>query len=241
MNTTRAPAFRRCPAALLLGLVLGCASAGLAQAEAPMTTDDAGTLDRGAFKVEGTLHRDNRARGADLALGAGVAEGLELGVALSRDKDRQTRNAVELQGQGLTVKWVPLQADVGWSLGARLDLNYPRTHTDAAPQPVSTRERALLALATYRQDRWALHFNAGQRSAKSQGVRETAATWAAGAEAPLTDVLQLTAEIHGEQRARPDKALGVRYTLAEGLKLSASAGWGSGRTFAQAGVAWEFH
>ncbi|WP_422842832.1 hypothetical protein [Acidovorax sp. M2(2025)] len=239
MKTTRAPAPGRCSAATLL-LALGWACAGLARAEAPMTTDDAGTLDRGAFKVESTLHRDDRARGVDLALGAGVAEGLELGVAVSRDKDRQTRNAVETQGQGLSLKWVPLQADAGWSLGARLDLNTPRTHTDAAPQPVSTRERALLALATYRQDRWALHFNAGQRSTKTLGVRDTAVTWAAGAEAPLTDALQLTAEIHGEQRARPDKALGVRYTLAEGLKLSASAGWGSGRTFAQAGVAWEF-
>ena len=52
--------------------------------------------------------------------------------------------------------------------------------------------------------------------------------------------LQATAEVYGEQRSRPDKALGLRYEMAEGLKVSVAAGRGNGRTFGRVGMAWEF-
>jgi len=46
--------------------------------------------------------------------------------------------------------------------------------------------------------------------------------------------------VYGEQRLRPDKAMGLRYEIAEGLKVSVAAGRGNGRTFGQVGMAWEF-
>ena len=38
----------------------------------------------------------------------------------------------------------------------------------------------------------------------------------------------------------PGKALGLRYEMAEGLKVSVAAGRGNSRTFGQVGMAWEF-
>lgn len=219
---------------------LAC-TAPSAWAEAPMHTDDAGALEPGTYKVESVLRRDHRARGADLALGVGAAPGLELGVSLSRDRDTAATPATTSRGQGLSVKWVPLRDEAGWSLGARLDLGHARVRDGATDTRYSERGDALTALATYRLARGqVLHLNAGHRSAKAQGVRQRAMTWAAGYELPLAEKLQLTTEIYGEEHARPDKALGVRYAIADGLKISAAAGRGNGRTFAQAGVAWEF-
>lgn len=239
MKKMRQATARR-PVALRGFVLLGLACASAAQAEAPMHTDDAGTLEPGTFKVESVLRRDHKVRGAELILGAGALPGLELEVALSRDKDRQTRPATALQGQGLGVKWVPIQEDTGWSLGSRLDLGHTRVRDDATPQRFTEREIAVTALASYRWGEQALHLNAGHRTTKAQGVRNHAATWAAGYEMPLAPQLQLTTEIHGEQHTRPDKAVGLRYTIADGLKVSAAVGRGNGRTFAQTGVAWEF-
>ena len=46
--------------------------------------------------------------------------------------------------------------------------------------------------------------------------------------------------MYGEQRLRPDEALGLRYEIAEGLKVSVAAGRGNSRTCDQVGMAWEF-
>jgi hypothetical protein len=40
--------------------------------------------------------------------------------------------------------------------------------------------------------------------------------------------------------AGPDKAIGLRYELFEGFKVSAAVGRGNDRGFGQAGFAWEF-
>ena len=85
-----------------------------------------------------------------------------------------------------------------------------------------------------------LHLNAGHKTVRAQGARHRAATWAVGYEIPLTEQLQLTSEVYGEQRSRPDKAVGLRYAITDGLKASAAVGRGNGRTFSQVGMAWEF-
>lgn len=58
------------------------ASALHAHAEAPMHTDDAGTLTQGAMKLEGVFGRDDKTRGAELLFGAGIAPQLEMEVSL---------------------------------------------------------------------------------------------------------------------------------------------------------------
>ena len=202
-----------------------------------MHTDDAGTLAQGTMKLEAVAFRDDKTRGVDLVVGAGVLPGLEMEAVLGRAKDRQYEPATTYRGLGFGLKWVPLQSDTGWSAGGRLDWGRTRERDDATPGRWTEREFALTALATFRlANGQALHLNAGRKVVKAQG----AATWAAGYEWPLAQQLQATAEVYGEQRLRPDKALGLRYEMVEGLKVSVAAGRGNGRTFGQVGMAWEF-
>jgi hypothetical protein len=53
-------------------------------------------------------------------------------------------------------------------------------------------------------------------------------------------VLGREVEAYGEKRARPDKAIGLRYEILEGFNVYASAGRGNDRSFGNLGVAWEF-
>ena len=223
-------------------LALPCVVGALhAHAEAPMRTDDAGTLAQGALKLEGTLGRDAKTRSTELLFGMGLLPTLEMEVSLAHGRDKGQSPASTLQGRGWGVKWVPVQSDLGWSLGARLDLGHTRVRDDATPAHFSERAYTLTGLATYRfANDQALHANAGQHAVRVQGVRHRAATWAVGHELPLSGALRLTSEVYGEQRARPDKALGLRYEIAEGLKASVAVGRGNGRSFSQVGLAWEF-
>jgi hypothetical protein len=240
MRRTHAPTRASQIAALCLALC-GLTAALPAHAEAPMHTDDAGTLGQGSMKIEGVISRDDKTRGAELIFGAGVAPHLEAEVALAHGRDRSMSPSSRLNAVGWGLKWVPLQNDAGWSAGARLDVGNTRVRDNATPDRFTEREFAVTALASYRlANAQVLHLNAGHKTVKVQGVRQRAATWAAGYEIPLGDQWQLTAEVYGEQRSKPDKAVGVRYAIADGLKASAAVGRGNGRTFSQVGVAWEF-
>ena len=221
--------------------LLSLAGALHAHAEAPMHTDDAGTLAQGAMKLEGVIGRDDKARSAELIFGAGLAPSLEMEVSLARAKDTQMSPSTTFHGLGWGVKWVPIQNETGWSVGARFDVGHTRVRDNTTPERFTEREYALTGLASYRlANAQVLHINAGHTTVKAQGARHRAATWAVGYEIPLTEKLQLTSEVYGEQRSRPDKALGMRYEITEGLKVSAAIGRGNGRTFSQAGMAWEF-
>lgn len=212
-----------------------------AHAEAPMHTDDAGTLTQGSMKLEGVFSRDDKARGAELIVGAGIAPQLEMEVSLAHAKDTAMNLSTTLRGLGWGVKWVPIQNETGWSVGARFDMGHTRVRDHVTPQRLTEREYALTGLASYRlANDQVLHLNAGHKTLSSEGVRHRAATWAIGYEIPLTEQLQLTSEFYGEQRSRPDKALGLRYAITDGLKVSAAVGRGNGRTFSQVGMAWEF-
>ncbi|CAN7512211.1 hypothetical protein LJR118_003622 [Acidovorax sp. LjRoot118] len=221
--------------------ISGIAAAFAANAEAPMTTDDAGTLSKGAMKLESVISRDDKTTGVELIFGAGVAKDLEMEVALSRSRDSHTSPSTRFHGRALGVKWVPVQNEMGWSLGARLDMGGTRLREDVTPEHSTESEFAVTGLASYRMvNLHVLHLNAGGRRIKAQGSHSTAATWAAGYEIPLTQKAQLTMEVHGAHNSRPDKAIGVRYEITAGVKASAAFGHGDGRTFSQLGVAWEF-
>lgn len=79
-----------------------------AHAEAPMHTDDAGTLTQGAMKLEGVFSRDDKVRGTDLIFGAGIAPQLEMEVSLARAKDTAMSPSTTFHGRGWGVKWVPI-------------------------------------------------------------------------------------------------------------------------------------
>lgn len=210
-------------------------------AEPPMNVDDAGTLDRGGLKLEGAVSRDDKARGGELVFGFAPLDHLEIGLSVGRASDRAEEPSTRLSGAGIGLKWVPIQNDAGWSLG--LSLGYGRTRVDerVTGDKFTEKETALVGLATYRfADAQALHLNLGSSRVKAQGGSVTLGTWGLGYEFPLMAQLKLTAEIFGTEHARPDKALGLRYELAEGFKLSGAIGRGNARSFGQLGFAWEF-
>ncbi len=210
-------------------------------AESPMATDDAGTLDKGGMKIEGVLSKDDKARGGELVFGFAPIQDLEVGLSMARATDRADDPSTRLRGTGISFKWVPVQNETGWSLGA--SFGYGRTRVDERVTPVkfTEKEYAFSGLATYRfASAQAVHLNLGATRYKVPGESETLGTWGVGFEQPLGENLKLTAEAFGAERARPDKAIGLRYEIVEGLKISGAVGRGNDRSFGNLGVAWEF-
>ncbi|MGC8854950.1 MAG: hypothetical protein ACP5OY_08585 [Halothiobacillaceae bacterium] len=150
-----------------------------------------------------------------------------------RARDREHDPAHTLRGWGLSAKWVPIQPETGWALGLRLDGEGMRTQALGEVEV----ERGY-ALATYRwADGSVALLNVGEARRKDADERDGATTWGLGYEHPLLPQLKLTTEVFGEDRGGTDKAVGLRYQVFEGLKLSAAIGRGSGRGFGQAGFA----
>jgi len=206
-----------------------------------MHVDDAGTLDKGAMKVEGVLSKDAKARGGELLFGFSPAENLELEVAVARTRDGSASPATLMRGVGFGAKWVPYQNDTGWSLGARFDVGRTRVTDYENAEKFTEREYAVTGLASYRlKNDQVLHLNLGALRTQAQGESDTLGTWGVGYEFSLAAKLQMTAEIYGQEKSRPDKAIGLRYEIIDGLKVSGAVGRGNARSFGQVGVAWEF-
>ena len=210
-------------------------------AEGPMATDDAGTLDKGGMKVEAVIAKIDRAKGVEALFGVSVIEDLEMEIGVAYDKDDATDPATKARGFGFGAKWVPYQNDLGWSLGARADVGQSRVDDHDAGSKFTKREYAVTGLASYRlANGQVLHVNLGAVQVKAQGDRDTVGTWGIGYELPLLEKLQLTAEVYGEEHARPDKAIGLRYEVFDGFKVSGAVGRGNDCSFGQVGAAWEF-
>lgn len=221
-----------------LAFIMGMLLASPAFAEAPMNTDDAGTLDKGGMKIEGTWRRDDMTRGGEALFGFSPVKNLELEVAGSLDKETGGVDN-RLRGYGFGAKWVPYQNETGWSLGARFDYGHTHIRDKIADSQETEKEYAVTGLASYRlTNGQVLHLNLGAN--KVDGESETIGTWGIGYEIPLLSNLQLTLETYGEEHAGPDKAIGLRYKIKDGLKVSAAVGHGNDRNFGQVGVAWEF-
>lgn len=221
--------------------LLGILFATAAHAEPPMNVDDAGTLGKGGMKIEGAWSRDDMTRGGELLFGFAPLEDLEIAIGAGRATDRTDDPSARLRGTGIGFKWVPIQNEAGWSLGVSLVLDRTRIHDRANDEHRTERSDALTGLATYRfEDGRKVHVNLGAVRVKAPGEREALGTWGLGYDTVLADRLQLTAEVFGQEKSRPDKALGLRYEVAEGFKISGAIGRGNDRSFGQIGFAWEF-
>ena len=165
---------------------------------------------------------------------------LELEVGLARGRDHESSPDTRLQGVGFAAKWVPLQAETGLSAGVKVE--HARARADDRVNPrVTGRANALSLLASWRfASEQVIHFNAGREWVRVQGDTEATNTWGVGFEQPLTERLQLVAEVFGAEESRPDRQIGLRYEIMEGLKVSAAVGRGSDRSIANAGISWEF-
>ncbi|MFN3885122.1 MAG: hypothetical protein ACK4Q4_10235, partial [Rhodocyclaceae bacterium] len=91
-----------------------------------MATDDAGTLGQGGKKIEAVFAREYEARSAELGLGYGLIDNLEIGLSFARETDRDSDPSIKMHGTGIAIKWVPIQNEAGWSLGMRYE--YDRKH-----------------------------------------------------------------------------------------------------------------
>jgi hypothetical protein len=210
-------------------------------AEAPMNTDDAGTLDKGGMKVEGVWSKDDKTKGVELLFGFSPIDMLELEVTASQANDDSTSPSSKLHAVGFGAKWVPYRNETGWSLGGRFDFRQVRIHDREADTRYNERDHAITGLASWRRDNGqALHLNLGAAQRETLGQRDTVGTWGIGYEFPLAEKLQLTAETFGEEHSRPDKAIGLRYEVFDGIKVSGTFGRGNDRNFGQVGVVWEF-
>jgi hypothetical protein len=224
---------------LLLGLGLSLHS--LVAAESPMQVDDAGTLERGQFKVESILQKAGRRTELTGAIGLGVGRGAELEVSrmLGRDRTDVPRDAVS--ATAAVVKWVPYASDTGWSFGTRLEFGRLASGSGIDPSRVVERSGSLLGLASYRFDEHtAAHINLGGARIRTDGARTFSSMWGIGADVGLFPQAQLTAEWYGQAEERPWRALGLRYRVLPSLKLSAAAGWGADATLYQVGVSFEY-
>lgn len=180
-------------------------------------------------------------RGGELVFGFSPIDDLELEVGAGRAHDRSAHPATRFDGLGFGAKWVPYQNEKEWSLGARIDVGHIRVKDRETPDRFTERSYALTGLASYRfENEQVLHLNLGTERVRAKGERDTAGTWGIGYEFPLAEGLQLIVEAFGAEDSRPDRAVGLRYEILQGLKVSGAVGRGDGRSFGQAGFAWEF-
>lgn len=103
----------------------------------------------------------------------------------------------------------------------------------------SANEATFKALGTARfESGYALHANLGRTSVPGGGGH--ANNWALGAEAPITDKVQLTLDVYSSTGSDTGKQIGARWEMQKGLKLSAAFGRYNAQNTAFAGFSWEF-
>lgn len=216
---------------VLSSLFVFCAAPAFA--ERPMAVDDAGTLERGGAKLEFGWSRDDAVRGYEGAAGFGPIDKLEVEVGFGRAKDRDVDPDANTHAVGAAVKWVPLQSEIGLSAGLKYEYGRERVSGED-----STHADALAGLATWAFEQGPrVHANLGREWARDD---EDMNFWGVGLDIPLTEQLDFVIETFGEERSGPDRQVGLRYTIAEGVKISGALGRGNDRNIANAGVAWEF-
>jgi hypothetical protein len=210
-------------------------AAGAGHAERPMTVDDAGTLPQGGAKIEFGWSRDDRVEGFDGAVGYGPIETLEVELNFGDARDRSVSPRARCRGAGAAVKWVPLSEETGLSAGLKYEYAFEKIKGGA-----SANANTLLGLASLTFEAGSVvHVNLGREWVRSGGESGDSNLWGIGLDVPMTEAFHFTVETYGAQHFGPDRAIGLRYELAEGLKISGAIGKGNGRTFANAGVAWE--
>ncbi|MDM7456253.1 MAG: hypothetical protein P3W97_003065, partial [Tepidimonas sp.] len=177
--------------------------------------------------------RDDKVRGGELVFGFAPIDDLEVGLGLARATDHDLDPSTKLRGTGIGYPWVPIQNDSGWSLGVRSDMSRMRADERFAFDTITEGEYAFFDLVTFRfESGQVLHLNLGAKRTKAGDESESVGTWGVGYKHPLAKKRNLTAEIFGEAYAGPDKAVGLRYEIAEGFKIWGAVGCGNDRSFA---------
>lgn len=215
---------------LLAIFLAGIFAASSSLAEAPMVTDDAGTLDKNGKKIEGGFAKTGSERSYLLGAGYSPVDTLELGVSFLHARDKTI--PATANGTGLVAKWIPYKNGV-FAAGVKLDwLRVKVKGGDAG------REITLTALASARfESGYVVHANAG-RTSISGG--DHANNWAVGLEVPVAEKMQITGDLYGTTGSDTGKQIGLRWELQKGLKLSAAVGRANASNTVFTGFSWEF-
>ncbi len=221
-------------------MLVAAALPGLVLAERPMNVDDAGTLDVGGAKVEFGWSKDDSVRGLEAAVGYGPIANVEVELSLARAEDNDASPDQTFKGVGAALKWVPLQQDVGPSAGLKFEWGREKASDDGDLDETAEGKAVLVLLGWGLDSGQTLHLNLSREWVEVDDETEAENGWGVGTAYPLSEVLDVTAEVFGSQHGAPDRALGLRYELQEGLKLSGAIGRGNDRSFANLGIAWEF-
>ena len=172
-------------------------------------------------------------RGYEGAAGFGPIDDVEVEVGFGRAKDRDADPDATIRAVGAAVKWVPLQSETGLSAGLKYEYGRERVSGEG-----SSRVDALAGLATWAFEQGPrVHVNLGREWARDD---EDVNFWGVGLDVPLGGQLDFVVETFGAEHSGPDRQVGLRYTIAEGVKVSGAVGRGNDRNLANVGVAWEF-
>lgn len=221
-------------------LAIGAMPVGSALAHRPMAVDDAGGMAQGDAKLEFGWSRDDEARGYDGAAGYVVVDGLELEVSVEKQWDHADNPTIRARGAGLAAKWVPIAADHGLSMGLKAEYGKAWAKASGFPEERG-KGYGVTGLLTWTYGSGAAaHVNLGRGWEEIDGDTDAVNGWGLGVSYPVTARFDVAAEVFGLEDGRPDRQVGVRYEVAEGVQLSAAFGRGNDRSFANAGIGWEF-
>lgn len=214
---------------LLAAAVLSC---GPARAGRPMSVDDAATADRGQCQAEAWHERKASRRGEVLALACGLADGLEAGFSLSRQRGGDDGPS---NGREPGLKWVPAAARAATAAGELAFGLHGSAHLARTPgcdeAPCAWQLLGIASLSP--SDAWSLHLNLGvahDRAARvGAGNGGLAVVWTPSAAGLLF------AEVQGSRRSDVFgpvvRTAGGRWWLTRdrlGIDLTASRDGGGG-------------
>ncbi|SNR77144.1 hypothetical protein SAMN05192560_1007 [Methylobacillus rhizosphaerae] len=179
-----------------------------AMAARPMITDDARVVDPNSCQLESWVKRNRHSTEYWALPGCSPAENMELtlGGAITRE-DHAAHNTDLMMQAKLLLK--SLETDsygygvvVGYAQHPRLDNNSSMVGNTYAYLPAS---------ASFFSDRLILHTNLGALHDKEKN--RTNLTWGIGSEMPVSNTVDLIAEVYGDHRSRPFYQAGLRYWL----------------------------
>jgi hypothetical protein len=194
----------------------------------PLITEDTGTQGKGGWQLEvnGERNKDDGVRGAQAAatLSYGFIDSADLQLTLGRQD-----TGIE-SGQGDTaidVKWRFWEKD-GLSLGLKPGVTLPTGKDERGLGTGKTTYGSLL-IASYEQDRWAVHSHAGlRRNSNVVDQRKTLKHWSAALWLKPNDRLKLVGDLSWDTNPDPasrvtvrQRVLGVIYSVTKNFDVDA--------------------
>lgn len=215
----------------IIAVASALAVSSMAQATAPLNTDDANAIAKGACEVEtyglGLRTQGVSINGLTARISCGVTESTKLGVGIGQARDDFGHaNFISLTGKTTFIKGE--NGSASYALGYGI--------TGAQLQNMGRRADSYYINGIVSKpltDKITAHLNLGVLRDSFIGTDRTLGTWGLAGEYALTPTVALVAETYGQEGSKPWVAAGARW--------QASKAWSFGAALAnQSGVANQF-